>query len=179
MVSQVRRRGTACRARRGSSGHLSRRPRAGALGDDVLEASALRSSSSTRTPAATSRALISAASAVRTKSRSPPAAQPARRGGGARHLRRGCEPHAAGRRLQRGEILLDDQTAAVEQPDAGAELLDFGEQVAGEEDRGARGVEGLQKAPNLEDALGVKPVGGLVKDEQLGLPQEGTCQSQR
>ena len=81
----------------------------------------------------------------RRPSRRPPrcrAPGPGRRGARWPRRRRGCctrtSPVTA---ADRGHVLLQHQPSAVEHADPGGHLLDLGEQVAGEEDRGAVAVQ--------------------------------------
>ena len=71
------------------------------------------------------------------------------------------------------EVLLQDQPAAVDDPDPGAQLLDLGELVAGQENRGACLVQLGEQVTYLADALRVQAVGRLVEHEQPRLPQQG------
>ena len=97
-------------------------------------------SSVIRMPCPTSRAFSSAGSAARTTSRSPgPLAQVAVEDAD-RPLRVGrAQHHRPGRRPQRGQRVLQHQPAAVDHADPRAQVLDLGEQVAGQEDRRAGG----------------------------------------
>ena len=74
------------------------------------------------------------------------------------------------------ELLLQHHPAAVEHPDPGAHLLDLGEQVAGDEDGGAVGVQREQQRADLADALRVEPVGRLVEHQQPRAAQQGVGQ---
>ena len=126
-------------------------------------------SSTTRTPPSTSRALRTAGSPTRTSRLSRRGARPGRRAGRAPVPHRGC-----GRTVRPVgccsvvEVVLDHQPTAVEHADAGAQLLDLGEQVAGQEDRRALAVQRQQQLTDLADALRVEPVGRLVEDQQRG-----------
>ena len=72
----------------------------------------------------------------------------------------------AGGALQVVEVVLEHQPAAVQHADAGAHLLDLGEQVAGDEHRGAGPVELEQQGPDVADALRVQAVRRFVEDQQ-------------
>ena len=80
--------------------------------------------------------------------------------------------HPAGGPLQVVEVVLEHQPAAVQHADPGAHLLDLGEQVAGDEDRGAGRVELEQQRADVADALRVEAVGRLVEDQQPRRPQQ-------
>ncbi len=170
IVIQVRRLAPACAARRRSSAVPAL---LGGLEDDLLEGALLRRELGHRTPDATSRALRASGSSARTQIRSP--------------SRRSIRPSSSARapsgsgvrtttrpvgRCRSLELVLQHQPAAVEHADAGAHLLDLGEQVAGEEDRRAGRVELEQQLPDLADALRVQAVGGLVEHQQPGPAQQ-------
>ena len=127
----------------------------------------------TRTPAATSRALSSAASSAVPRPRRRRAPGPGRRAGRWRRRRRAYAPApdpvdgADG-----GHVLLQHQTTAVEHADPGGHLLDLGEQVAGEEDRGAAPVQAEQQLADVADALRVEAVGRLVEHQQGWSPHQ-------
>ena len=138
------------------------------------------SSSLTRTPAATSRTL-SVGGVVgpyddlgrrpRCSTRPSSSAIAAPTSG----VRTRTSPVAAS---QGGHVLLQHQPSAVEHADARGHLLDLGEQVAGQEDRGARAVEPEQQLADVADALRVQPVGRLVEHEQRGAPHQRRGQSE-
>src|SRR6202034_3236476 len=71
--------------------------------------------------------------------------------------------YSAGRGPQLVEVLLQDQPATVDDPDPGAQLLDLGELVAGQENRGAGLVQLGEQVTYLADALRVQAVGRLVE----------------
>ena len=77
-----------------------------------------------------------------------------------------------GRRGQRRQLVLQHQPAAVEHADPGAQLLDLGQQVAGQEDRRPAAVQLEQQLADLVDALRVQAVGRLVEHQQLGTAQQ-------
>lgn len=62
--------------------------------------------------------------------------------------------------------------AGCDDEDAGADLLDLGEDVGGDE-HGAVGAEFADERAHLGDLGGVESVGGLVEDEDLGIVQDG------
>ena len=66
----------------------------------------------------------------------------------------------------------------VQDADAGAQLLDLAEQVAGEEHRGPGPVEVEQQLADLLDALRVEAVGRLVEHQQPGLAQQRAGQAE-
>ncbi len=66
------------------------------------------------------------------------------------------------------ERLLEHQLPVVHDADPRAQRLDLGEQVAGEEHRGALLVQLDQQLADLPDAVRVQAVGGLVEDQQVG-----------
>ena len=124
-----------------------------------------------RRPAARS---SSAASSSRTSSRSPsrsstrPSSSAAAASGvGRAHARPGRSALQ-----QRVELVLQHQPAAVQHADPGAQLLDLGEQVAGQEHRGAGRVQLEQQVADLADALRVEAVGRLVEHQQPWLSQQ-------
>ena len=84
----------------------------------------------------------------------------------------GAHQDAPGRALQRGEVVLQHEPAAVEHADARAQRLDLAEQMAGQEDGGALFVEGYEQVAHLADALWVKAVRGFVEHQQPGLAQQ-------
>ena len=57
-------------------------------------------------------------------------------------------------------------------PDLGADLLDLGEQVRGDQDGDAVGGDLPDQATDLAGALRVEAVGGLVQDDQLPRPEQ-------
>ena len=67
---------------------------------------------------------------------------------------------------------LGDEPADVHHADMGAHLLHLGEQVGGDQHRGAALGERLDQRPHLAGALRVETVGRLVQDEQLALPKQ-------
>ena len=132
------------------------------------------SSPVTRTPAATSRALRSAASsAVTTTSRGAALLDPAVEERDGRADVGGLHADQPGDRADRGHVLLQHQTSAVEHADPGGHLLDLGEQVAGQEDRGAVAVQPEQQLADVADALRVEAVGRLVEHEQRWSSHQG------
>ena len=78
----------------------------------------------------------------------------------------------AGGRGQRGQLVLQHEPAAVEHADPRAQLLDLGQQVAGQEDRRPGAVQLEQQLADLGDALRVQAVGRLVEHQQLGTAQQ-------
>ena len=68
--------------------------------------------------------------------------------------------------------ILDDEPAAIENTDPSAQRFDLGEQMTGQEDRRAAGVEREEQLADFADALRVKAIGRLVEDKQLGLPHQ-------
>ena len=98
---------------------------------------------------------------------------------GGHPLRSGRVHHGGpGRRGERGQVVLQHQVAAVEHPDPRAQLLDLGQQMAGQEDRRPAAVQVQQQVAHLGDALRVEAVGRLVEDEQLRTAQQRTGQAE-
>ena len=88
------------------------------------------------------------------------------------------EQDPAGRCAQRLQFLLQDQPAAVQDPDPRAQLLHFGEQMAGQEDRHPAPVQVQQQLPGVTDTVRVQPVAGFVQDQQPGPPDERSGQAE-
>src|SRR5439155_9298867 len=66
-----------------------------------------------------------------------------------------------------------DEAAVVHDRGVGTDLLELGQDVAGEEDGHALGAEPADELADLAHLLGVEADGGLVEDEELGLVEEG------
>ena len=77
-----------------------------------------------------------------------------------------------GARVEVGERALVDDPAPIDDRDARAQLLDLGEQMAGEENGHSFCGEALDQVAHVTDPAGVEPVGRLVQDQQPGLAQE-------
>src|SRR5438132_1685149 len=71
-----------------------------------------------------------------------------------------------------------DEAAVVHNGGVGTDLLELGQDVAGEEDRHALGTEPADELADLAHFLGVEADGGLVEDEELGLVEEGLGESE-
>jgi hypothetical protein len=105
----------------------------------------------------------------------PALAQP-HPGQGRRQLRRrahvrGGDQHPPGRPEQRLHPVLGDQSPPVHDRRPGADQLDLGQQVAGQEHRGPARDQLDQQVPDLPHAVRVEPVGRLVQDQQPRRPQ--------
>ena len=117
----------------------------------------------------------------RRAARSPPSrccatsvsAQLAQHPGGLGGLVGATRPRAIRRPVSSRSRRLRDQPALVHHPDMGADLLDLGEQVGGEQHRGALVGERRDQLPHLAGALRVEPVGGLVEDQQVARGRAG------
>jgi len=79
---------------------------------------------------------------------------------------------APGRCAQRRQILLQDKSAAVQDPDARALLFDLGEQVTGQEDRHPAAVEVQQEPAGVPDAVRFQAAAGLGQDQQPRPPDQ-------
>jgi len=73
---------------------------------------------------------------------------------------------------QLGDAALLHQPAGVQHRDPVAHLLDLGQQVAGEEHRGAAVRQRAEHRAELADAGGVHAVGRLVQQQQRGVAQQ-------
>ena len=81
---------------------------------------------------------------------------------------RGVHDDPARRRAQRRQVVLQDQPSGVQDPDPGAQLLDLGQQVAGQEDGHPGVVQPDEQLPQVPDPAGIQAVARLVQDEQPG-----------
>ena len=79
---------------------------------------------------------------------------------------RGVHHDPAGRRAQRGQVVLQDQAPGVQHPDPGAQLLHLGHQVAGQEDRHPRLVQPDEELAQVPDPVRVQAVARLVQHQQ-------------
>src|SRR5580658_5447466 len=71
-----------------------------------------------------------------------------------------------------GQRALEDQPAGTHYPDVGADLLDLGQQVRGDEHGGAVGGDLPDQRAYLPGPLRVEAVGRLVEDDELARPQQ-------
>ncbi len=68
--------------------------------------------------------------------------------------------------------LFADEAPAVEDPDAGADALRFGEQVAVQHDSASGGTLFGDHSPNERSSQRVEPIGRLVKHQQIRLAEQ-------
>src|SRR5579875_900018 len=87
----------------------------------------------------------------------------------------GVQPGRA-RRPQLGQRPLGQEPPLGHHRGVGADLLDLGQQVAGEEDGGAVGGQLPDQVADLPGPLGVHPVGRLVEDQQVTGAHKGRGQ---
>ena len=76
-------------------------------------------------------------------------------------------------RAHLGDGTLGHEPADVHDADVGADLLDLGEQVGGDQDGGALVGERGDQVPDLAGALRVEAVGRLVEHQQVAGPEQG------
>ena len=65
-----------------------------------------------------------------------------------------------------GQVVLQDQPPGVQDPDPGAQLLDFGQQVAGQEDGHPALVQADHELPQIANPARIQAVARLVQDQQ-------------
>lgn len=75
------------------------------------------------------------------------------------------------------DLLVCQESATVQDDEAGADQLDLVQLVRGDEDGLALGRDRSHELAHLDHALGVEPVHGLVNDDKLGFTHE--CVSKR
>ena len=85
---------------------------------------------------------------------------------------RGVDEDPAGRRAQRGQVVLQDQPPGVQDPDPGAQLLDLGQQVAGQEDGHPGLVQLDEELPQIANPARIQAVARLVQDQQPRAAQQ-------
>ena len=71
-------------------------------------------------------------------------------------------------------MALEDDSAAVDDRDPVADLFDLPEQMAGVQDRDSFAREARNQRAQISDPGRIEPVCGLVEDQELRLPQQGS-----